>query len=349
MSRCIQLAKNGLGTTYPNPLVGSVIVHNNIVIGEGWHYKAGSPHAEVNAINATEMRFASETSRLNTIFSEATIYVSLEPCSHYGKTPPCADLIIEKGIKKVVIGSTDPNPKVAGRGIKKLIEAGCEVILGILENECDTLNKRFFTFQNKKRPFIILKWAETTDGFIAPLSREEKAPVWITNKQSRQFTHKMRTEEQAILVGTTTVLKDNPSLTARDWEGNSPVRVVIDKNLKILTTASIYDEKVKTIILTEVTKENNGNLFFEALKISEDIPNQICKTLYKHSIQSVIIEGGTRTIQAFIDTNLWDEAFVFKGNSTFKKGVQSPVLKGKTIEKTLIKGDELIYFKNQSL
>ncbi len=358
MSRCIQLAKNGLGTTYPNPLVGSVIVHNNVIIGEGWHYKAGSPHAEVHAIKNAEMRLTSEKSSLENIFSEATIYVSLEPCSHFGKTPPCADLIIAKGIKKVVIGSTDPNPKVAGRGIKKLIEAGCEVIIGILETECDELNKRFFTFQNKKRPFIILKWAETADGFIAPVLRKEQAPVWITNELSRQLTHKMRTEEQAILVGTTTVLEDNPSLTARDWKGNSPVRVVIDTELKIPETASIYDGTIKTIVLCEVPRKDTGRLFFEPVKIparqgttggSEDIPSQICAILYKHEIQSVIIEGGTKTIQSFIDVNLWDEAFVFKGKSIFKNGTPAPKLQGKVIEKMNIKNDELTHFKNHSL
>lgn len=349
MSRCIQLAKNGLGTTYPNPLVGSVIVHNNVIIGEGWHYKAGSPHAEVHAIKNAEMRLTSEKSSLENIFSEATIYVSLEPCSHFGKTPPCADLIIAKGIKKVVIGSTDPNPKVAGRGIKKLIEAGCEVIIGILETECDELNKRFFTFQNKKRPFIILKWAETADGFIAPVSRKEQAPVWITNELSRQLTHKMRTEEQSILVGTTTVLEDNPSLTARDWKGYSPVRVVIDTELKIPETASIYDGTIKTIVLCEKPKKHDGHLLYEPIKISEDIPSQICTILYKHEIQSVIIEGGMRTIQSFIDVNLWDEAFVFKGKSIFKNGTPAPILQGKVIEKMNIKNDELIHFKNHSL
>ena len=195
MSRCIQLAKNGLGTTYPNPLVGSVVVHNNKIIGEGWHYKAGQPHAEVNAVKSIENL---------KLLKEATIYVSLEPCSHYGKTPPCADLIIESGIKKVVVGSLDPNPKVAGRGIKRLMEAGCGVIVGILEDECNELNKRFFTFHQKKRPFIFLKWAQTADGFIAPKSetRSETKPIWITNEFSRQMVHKMRAQEQAILAGT---------------------------------------------------------------------------------------------------------------------------------------------------
>ena len=220
IKRCIELAKNGLGATYPNPLVGSVIVYKNKIIGEGWHQKAGAPHAEVNAINSVK-----DESLLN----KSTIYVSLEPCSHFGKTPPCSDLIIAKGIKKVIIGTVDPFAEVAGRGIKKLMEAGCEVQVGILEKECQDLNKRFFTFHQKKRPYIILKWAQTTDGFIAPKVQEKREPVWITNQYSKQLVHKWRSEEQAILVGTNTAIADNPKLNTRLWNGKNPVRVVIDK------------------------------------------------------------------------------------------------------------------------
>lgn len=227
MKRCIELAKNGLGTTYPNPLVGSVIVHDGKIIGEGWHKKAGEPHAEVNAVNSVKDK---------SLLKEATIYVSLEPCSHFGKTPPCCDLIIANKIPNVVVGTVDPFAKVAGNGIKKLIESGKNVTIGILEDECNELNKRFFTFHQKKRPYIILKWAETTDGFIAPISKEEKSPVWITNPYSRQLVHKWRTEEQAILVGTNTVLDDNPKLDARDFSGNNPVRIVLDKSGKISKT-----------------------------------------------------------------------------------------------------------------
>ncbi len=193
MMRCIELAKNGLGYTYPNPLVGSVIVYKDRIIGEGWHFQAGKPHAEVNAIQSVKDK---------SLLKQATIYVSLEPCSHFGKTPPCADLIITTGIKNVVVGSLDPNPKVSGRGIKKLEEAGCSVTTGVLEKECDTLNKRFFTFHKQKRPYIILKWAQTKNGFIAPLTRDKQAPVWISTIGSRQLVHKWRAEEQAILVGT---------------------------------------------------------------------------------------------------------------------------------------------------
>src|SRR5690606_25029239 len=267
MLRCIQLAKNGLGTTYPNPLVGSVILHKNKIIGEGWHYDTGLAHAEVNAIaSVNEAK----------LLKDATIYVSLEPCSHFGKTPPCADLIIEKGIKKVVIGSTDPNPKVAGRGIKKLMEAGCEVIVGILENECNELNKRFFKFHSKKRPYILLKWDATADGLNRRKNekRNETKPVWITNEFSRQLVHKMRAEEMAILVGTSTVLQDNPSLTVRDWNGENPLRIVIDKNLKIPQDFSVLDGKVETIVFNEKKAFQKGNLTFVKIGFSENIAEQ---------------------------------------------------------------------------
>lgn len=341
MLRCIQLAKNGLGTTYPNPLVGSVIVHNNKIIGEGWHYKAGQPHAEVNAIASVN-----ETDLLK----DATIYVSLEPCSHFGKTPPCADLIIEKGIKKVVIGSTDPNPKVAGHGIKKLMEAGCEVIVGVLENECNELNKRFFTFHSKKRPYIFLKWAVTADGFIAPKNetREEKKPVWITNEFSRQLAHKMRAEEQSILVGTNTVLQDNPSLTVRDWSGENPMRIVIDRNLKIPEDFSVLNGQVKTIVFTEKNMSEKENLEFFKIDFSEEISAQICETLFHRNIQSVIIEGGAKTLQTFIDTNLWDEALVFKNTISFVDGISAPNFKGKLISQKIIKNDLLQIYKNEN-
>ncbi|KXN97918.1 riboflavin biosynthesis protein RibD [Aequorivita aquimaris] len=341
MLRCIQLAKNGLGTTYPNPLVGSVIVHNDRIIGEGWHYRAGQPHAEVNAIVSV-----SEANLLK----EATIYVSLEPCSHFGKTPPCADLIIESGIKKVVVGSLDPNPKVAGRGIKRLMEAGCEVIVGVLHTECDILNKRFFTFHQKKRPYIFLKWAKTADGFIAPKdeTRDETKPVWITNEFSRQIVHKMRAEEQAILVGTRTVLHDNPSLTVREWAGENPTRIVIDRNLKIPENFSVFDSSSKTIVFNETESKTSKNIDFESIDFSEEIPQQICAALFRRDIQSVIIEGGAKTLQTFINANLWDEAFVFQGKNRFDEGIEAPVFKGVHVSEEKIKDDTLRIFKNEN-
>lgn len=339
MSRCIQLGKNGLGSTYPNPLVGSVIVHNGEIIGEGWHYKAGQPHAEVNAIRSVENQ---------ELLKEATIYVSLEPCSHFGKTPPCVDLIIESGIKKVIVGSLDPNPKVAGRGIKKLMETGCELIVGVLENDCDELNKRFFTFHQKKRPYIFLKWAETADGFISPKSetRKETKPVWITNEFSRQLVHKMRGEEQSILVGTNTVLQDNPSLTVRNWTGENPVRIVVDRNLKIPKDLSVFDASSKTIAINEKETKTSENVDFEKILFSEEIPKQICEVLFQRNIQSVIIEGGAKTLQSFIDANLWDEALVFSGNKTFGEGIKAPTFKGVLISEEKIKEDTLRTYKN---
>ncbi|MFK5983356.1 MAG: bifunctional diaminohydroxyphosphoribosylaminopyrimidine deaminase/5-amino-6-(5-phosphoribosylamino)uracil reductase RibD [Flavobacteriaceae bacterium] len=348
MLRCIQLAKNGLGSTYPNPLVGCVIIHKNEIIGEGWHYQSGKPHAEVNAINSVKNL---------SLLTEATIYVSLEPCSHFGKTPPCANLIIEKGIKNVVIGSVDPNPKVAGNGIKLLKVNGCDVTEGILEKECNLLNKRFFTFHQKKRPYIILKWAETNDGFITPIksNRKDTAPVWITNKTSRQLVHKWRAEEQSILVGTQTVIDDNPSLTTRDWQGNSPIRIVLDRKLRIPENASVLDGSVKTIVVTDknsvIERNRNGknlenNIHIETINFSKKIAQQICDIIYRYNIQSVIIEGGAKTLQTFIDANLWDEARIFTGNIAFTEGTKAPILKGNLISEEKINKDTLRIYSN---
>jgi diaminohydroxyphosphoribosylaminopyrimidine deaminase/5-amino-6-(5-phosphoribosylamino)uracil reductase len=338
IKRCIELAKNGLGTTYPNPLVGSVIVYENKIIGEGWHKKAGEPHAEVNAVNSVKDK---------SLLKKATIYVSLEPCSHFGKTPPCCDLIIQNKIPNVVIGTVDPNIKVAGNGIKKLIEAGIQVTIGILEAECHELNKRFFTFHEKKRPYIILKWAETQDGFIAPLEKNEKKPVWITNVYSRQLVHKWRTEEQAILVGTQTVIDDNPKLNARDWHGNNPIRLVLDQNNRIPEDGHIFDNRVKTILFSKSkTKIEKENTIFEVIDFEQNIAEQIIKALYQHQIQSVIIEGGRQTLQTFIDTNLWDEARIFIGNVQFTAGTKAPILDKNPFEKYSIGNDELIISRN---
>jgi diaminohydroxyphosphoribosylaminopyrimidine deaminase / 5-amino-6-(5-phosphoribosylamino)uracil reductase len=338
INRCIALAKNGLGTTYPNPLVGSVIVFEDKIIGEGWHKKAGEAHAEVNAINSVEDK---------SLLSKATIYVSLEPCSHFGKTPPCADLIIAHKIPNVVIGTIDPFAKVAGNGIKKLMEAGANVTVGILEEECHELNKRFFTFHNKKRPYIILKWAETADGFIAPLTKEEQKPVWITNKYSRQLVHKWRTEEQAILVGTQTVLDDNPSLNARDFSGNNPIRIVWDKSGKIDTQFHVKDNSIKTLILTENNRfQSTENCIYELCQFDENLIENTLNILVKHQIQSVIIEGGSKTIQSFIDENLWDEARIFNGKNIFENGTKAPKIKGKIVESKTSLDDKLVTLKN---
>ena len=343
MKRCIELAKNGLGTTYPNPLVGSVIVHEGKIIGEGWHKKAGEPHAEVNAVNSVKDK---------SLLKEATIYVSLEPCSHFGKTPPCCDLIIANEIPNVVVGTIDPFAKVAGNGIKKLVESGKNVTVGILEEECNELNKRFFTFHQKKRPYIILKWAATADGFIAPemlkrIQHDRLKPVWITNQYSRQLVHKWRAEEQAILVGTNTVLDDNPKLDTRNFSGNNPIRIVLDKSGKISENYHVKNNYQKTIFITE--SENfisTENCIYENAIFDIHLISSICDILYKNDIQSVIIEGGSKTLQSFIDANLWDEARVFIGQTTFQNGTTAPNISGNPVAGFDIMNDELKIFKN---
>jgi len=340
IKRCIELAENGLGTTYPNPMVGSVIVYENQIIGEGWHKKAGEPHAEVNAVRSVKDK---------SLLKKSTIYVSLEPCSHFGKTPPCCDLIIANEIPNVVVGTVDPNEKVAGKGILKLIEAGANVTVGVLEDECNELNKRFFTFHQKKRPYIILKWAESQDGFLAPEKtiNQDRKPIWITNPYSRQLVHKWRTEEQAILVGTQTVIDDNPKLNARDWSGNNPVRVVIDRENKIDDNSFIFDDTVKTIIFSnENRKSSTANTQFEVIDFSKNIIPEILDVLYKNQIQSIIIEGGRQTLQSFIDESIWDEARIFVGKPSFGNGKKAPIISRKNNSKTTILSNELIQIRN---
>lgn len=342
IKRCIQIAKNGLGTSFPNPMVGSVIVHADQIIGEGHTSAYGGNHAEVNAIDSVKDK---------ALLKDSTIYVTLEPCSHHGKTPPCADLIVKHQIPNVVIGTIDVHAKVAGKGIERLKNAGCNVTVGVLEKECLEHHKRFFTFHDKKRPYIILKWAETTDGFLAPnpSSREVQAAVWITNTYSRQLVHKWRSEEQAILVGTNTVLADNPSLTTRDWKGNSPVRIVIDRSGKISEGYSVLDGSVKTVVLIEKKekgKKGIDNLIYEEMDFDSETASQICGALYKHNILSVIIEGGSQTLQTFIDAELWDEARVFTGTVSFGSGVMPPDFKGAPISEERILDDTLKTYHN---
>lgn len=337
MQRCIELAKNGLGTTYPNPLVGSVIVYNDEIIGEGWHQKAGEAHAEVNAINSVKDP---------TLLSKSTIYVSLEPCSHFGKTPPCSDLIIEKKIPNIVIGTIDPFAKVSGNGIQKLKEAGRNVTVGVLEKECSELNQRFFTFHTKNRPYIILKWAESADGFIAPKDKEIKQPIWISNIYSRQLVHKWRSEEQAILVGTQTVLDDNPKLDVRDWKGQNPIRIALDKSGKITEDFHLYSNDSKTIIITEEKKQPIDQRIFENAIFDNRLVFQIVAILHQHNIQSVIIEGGKRTLETFIDADLWDEARIFKSKVILNDGISAPKIELKNVQKKTILDDELLILKN---
>lgn len=311
IKRCIELAQKALGRTYPNPLVGSVIVHNGEIIGEGYHHKAGEPHAEINAINSVINK---------DLIPESTIYVSLEPCAHYGKTPPCALKIKELGFKKVVIGAMDSHDKVNGKGKKIIQDAGIEVVSGILEKESVELNKRFFTYHEKKRPYIILKWAESKDGFLD----KDFKPISISNSLVNQFVHQLRADEHAILVGTQTALNDNPGLTVRNVEGVNPVRILIDLNLKVPDNFKIFNKEAKTLVLNSIKEGNEENIHWIKIR-KDDFISDLMDILYQEQIQSVIIEGGRFTLQQFIDANLWDEAIVIKNeNLILEKGTQAP-------------------------
>ena len=336
MNLCLTLAKLGKGYVAPNPMVGCVIVYQGRIIGEGYHQVFGGPHAEVNAINSV---------RKKSLLKRSTLYVNLEPCSHWGKTPPCSDLIIEHKIPRVIIGSIDSHSKVAGQGIEQLKNAGIKVKVGIMENECKKLNRRFFTFHEKQRPFVLLKWAQTTDGFIdiAPHLKTSEKGLWITNEECRKLVHKWRAEEGAIMVGTNTAKIDNPALTTREWTGQNPIRVSIDKELTFPANLQLLDNTVKTIIFTNKEKENQTNI--EYITQPEISVSSIMSALYARDIQSIIIEGGTKLLQSFITANVWDEARVFIGNKRFGEGVKAPVLKAKLYESETIGDSKLNYYR----
>lgn len=316
MLRCFELAQKGLGYVAPNPLVGSVLVNNGNIIGEGFHAEYGLDHAEVNAIRDAEKKYSE-------IVSTSELYVSLEPCSHFGKTPPCSDFIISKGIKKVYISNTDSNILVAGKGISKLRSAGIEVVENLLSDEGRKTNKRFFSFHEKKRPFIILKWAQTSDGFIGPISKEK---IQISGNQSHELVHKWRSEEQAILVGKETAITDNPQLNVRLWEGKNPIRVVIDSKLLLPEDLNLFNQNITTIIFNSIKDQTENNISFVKLNFKSSILNQLLSYLYSINIQSIIIEGGTITLQKFIDENLWDEARIFTSPRKINYGIKAPVL-----------------------
>lgn len=323
MRRCLELAANGAGNVAPNPMVGCVIVHEGRIIGEGFHAACGGPHAEVNAVRSV---------RKSGLLGSCTMYVSLEPCSHYGRTPPCSDLILSEKIPHVIIGTSDPFSEVAGKGIARLKQGGVKVETGILESECRWQNRRFFTFHEKGRPYIILKWAQTLDGFIAP-EHVTGQPVWISGVLARTFVHKTRTEEGAILVGTETVIRDNPSLTARDWSGKSPLRVVIDRTGRIPSHFSVFSGEAPTLVFTGETEIYPSGVDVVQIRFEQDVPLQILKELYQRDIQSVIIEGGTTTLQYFINAGLWDEAHIFTGPEMFSRGVRAPLISGSPLER----------------
>ncbi len=321
MKRCLELANLGKGTAQPNPMVGSVIVHNNKIIGEGFHKNCGEAHAEVNAINSVKNK---------SLLKESTLYVNLEPCAHQGRTPACSLLIIEKEIPNVTIGCVDTFSEVSGKGIKMLKNAGINVKVGVLETESQWLNRRFFTFHEKKRPYIILKWAETIDGYI-DINREnpEQKAEWITNEISRKLVHKWRTEEPAIMIGTNTAKLDNPELNVRAWSGKNPIRITIDRYLELPKELNLFDKSITTIIFTEIEKESENNLEFIKIDFHKEIHNQILFHLHKKEIQSIIIEGGKEFLDSFISKNLWDEARVFVGEKHFYDGVKAPKILGK--------------------
>lgn len=336
MQRCLQLAKKGLGNTAPNPMVGAVLVYKNAIIGEGFTSKYGDNHAEVNCINSVKEKDKK-------FIDKATLYVSLEPCSHFGKTPPCSDLIVKNKIPRVVIGALDSNKLVSGKGVKHLQKNGIKVEIGVLEKECLALNKRFFTFHNKKRPYFILKWAKSRDNFIGKLDKDKTAPIWISNSYSQQLVHLWRSQEQAILVGTTTVLSDNPSLTTRKVFGKNPIRIVLDRNLKIPSDFNVLDDSVKTIILTEKSCTNTKNTYYETIDFSNLIA-EIIRVLVTHEIQSVIIEGGKQALDTFIQANIWDEARIFIGDKILKKGVKSPILKNEILKNIEEKEKDILMY-----
>ncbi|MCA0932328.1 bifunctional diaminohydroxyphosphoribosylaminopyrimidine deaminase/5-amino-6-(5-phosphoribosylamino)uracil reductase RibD [Lutimonas saemankumensis] len=338
MNRCLELSGHGLGLVYPNPMVGAVVVCNNKIIGEGWHQKAGSPHAEVNAIHAV---------RDKGLLQRSTIYVNLEPCSHHGRTPPCADLILKSGIPRVVVGSLDPNPIVSGRGVKRLKDNGVEVISGVLRQECEEINKRFYTFHKKKRPYVILKWAQSKDGFIFPDAENIKkgSPVWITNEYSRQIVHQWRTEEASILVGRKTVEQDNPQLNSRDFKGSQIYRIIIDPELRLKGDLNIFDSSCPTLVFNSRRDDLENNIEFCKLDSEKDVTEQILKVLYIKGIQSLIVEGGSVTLNSFIESGFWDEARVFVGNSVFLNGIKAPDFKGKLQARSEIGKDILYMYK----
>lgn len=372
MLRCLELAKNGLGNVAPNPVVGCVIVNENKIIGEGYHQEYGKAHAEVNAIHSVKDK---------SLLQKSTLYVNLEPCAHFGKTPPCANLIIKHNIPRVVIGCVDSFSEVAGKGIEKLKSSGIEVTVGVLEKESLELNKRFFTFHNKKRPYVILKWAETQDGFIdierTVIAKHEErngkqsfksadcfpektgqavtlhstrndVDNWITSPLSKQLVHKWRSEEAAIMVGTNTALNDNPQLNVREWVGRNPVRVVVDLQDRLPQSLHIFDKSIPTLVFSLTKEIEKKNLVFVKVKNKKKLIEEVLNELYKRNIQSIIIEGGATLLQSFIDQNLWDEARVFVGNKNFVNGIKATGIKGNLISEEMIDFDHLKWILNST-
>jgi diaminohydroxyphosphoribosylaminopyrimidine deaminase / 5-amino-6-(5-phosphoribosylamino)uracil reductase len=335
MLRALELAKLGSGYTAPNPMVGCVIVHNGQIIGEGWHRNYGGSHAEVNAIASVPDK---------SLLPESRVYVTLEPCSHFGKTPPCADLLINNDVRDVVICNLDPNPLVAGRGVQKLLDAGIKVETGLLEPEGLELNKRFFTSHSLKRPYIILKWAETADGFVAGPGCQ---PLQISGALAKRFVHKLRAEEQAIMVGTRTALHDNPRLNTRHWSGKNPIRIAIDRQLTLTRTLNLFDGSQQTIVYNYKKQEERENLYFVQLQEQEPLLPQIMTDLHKRNVISILVEGGTYLLQSLLQENLWDEAFILKNTAlTIVDGIKAPAMAyGNLVEQQTLGTDELLHYR----
>ena len=332
MRRALDLAELGRGTVSPNPMVGCVIVHQGRIVGEGYHMKYGQAHAEVNAVNSVENQ---------EVLEKSTVYVTLEPCAHFGKTPPCSDLLIAKKVRKVVVACRDPFVEVDGKGIEKLRKAGIEVEVGMLEEEAQELNRRFFTFHELSRPYVVLKWAQTSDGFVARSNYDSK---WISNPHSRQLVHRWRAEEDAILVGKNTAVYDNPTLNVRDWDGSDPVRILLDTNAEVANELNILNGPTKTLIFNLKKDEQKGEAHW--IKLQSMNPPEVLATLYQQKIQSVIVEGGSKTLNSFIDEGCWDEARVFKADIKFGAGIPAPLVDGEIAQELTIQNDRLIIYKN---
>jgi diaminohydroxyphosphoribosylaminopyrimidine deaminase/5-amino-6-(5-phosphoribosylamino)uracil reductase len=339
MKRCLQLASYGGGQVSPNPMVGAVLVCEDKIIGEGYHQKYGKAHAEPNAINSVTDK---------DLLKKSTLYVNLEPCSHYGKTPPCANLIVECGVPRVVVGSLDPNPKVAGRGVEILKNAGIEVATGVMEAECRELNRRFFIFQTEKRPYITLKWAQTQDGFIDRVRKDaSEKPLLISNAGMQILTHKIRSENQSILVSTNTAVMDNPSLNVRFWSGKNPIRLLIDRTGRIPEGHNVKNGQIDTIIFTGKKMEDSLNLRYMQVDFSENSLGNIISAIYNENIHSVLVEGGAQLLNSFIKKGYWDEAHVEVSPVRIGQGVQAPALNRQPTGRKTIEGHECLYFRNE--
>ena len=340
MQRCIDLAQEGAGSVAPNPMVGAVLVYHDRIIGEGYHEKYGEAHAEVNCLKSVAVSDRE-------YISSSTLYVSLEPCAHYGKTPPCSQLIIDHQIPKVVIGCSDPFAKVNGKGISNLREAGIEVIVGVLEERAKELNKRFFVFHQQKRPYLILKWAETADHFIASNNDER---LLISNEYSNRLVHRWRSEADGILIGTNTALKDNPALTNRLWKGKSPIRLVIDRNLKIPNSSKLLDSEQMTIVFNQSISSSDSQIIYAQINFNGPILSQVLEFCYQYPIQSILVEGGAELLQSFIDANLWDEARIIQNmDLKINEGLLAPVLKNQELaEKDQLANDQISIYRNVS-